>query len=101
MQIRESEKAGAFVISFEKRKQSVHEKDLEKLGEKLGEKLCENQKNILARIQTNKNITIPELAEKINISATAIENNIAKLKEKGLLKRIGPDKGGHWKIVKE
>ena len=83
-----SEKAGAFVIAFEKRNQ-----------EKLGEKLGENRKNILALIQENKNITIPELSEKINISSTAIENNIAKLKEKGLLKRIGPDKGGHWEVI--
>lgn len=25
---------------------------------------------------------------------------ISQLKEKGILKRIGPDKGGHWQIVK-
>ena len=27
------------------------------------------------------------------------EKNIEKLKQKGLLKRIGPAKGGHWEVV--
>ena len=77
------------MITFQKREPN----DPEKLGE--------NQKSILALIQENKNITIPELSEKISINSTATENNIAKLKEKGLLKRVGPDKGGHWEILKK
>jgi len=28
-----------------------------------------------------------------------IEVNLNKLKEKGLLKRIGPDKGGYWEVI--
>ena len=30
---------------------------------------------------------------------TAMDYNINKLKEKGLIKRVGPDKGGHWLVV--
>jgi len=30
-----------------------------------------------------------------------VEKNIKKLKEKGLLKRIGPAKGGHWDVSEE
>lgn len=26
------------------------------------------------------------------------QNNITKLKVKGLIERIGPDKGGYWKV---
>jgi ATP-dependent DNA helicase RecG len=44
-------------------------------------------------------VTIPELSKMLKISTTAVENNIAKLKAKKILKRIGPDKGGHWEIV--
>ena len=32
------------------------------------------------------------------ISENNIKENLAKLKKKGLLKRIGPDKGGHWEF---
>ena len=45
-----------------------------------------------------KDITIRELSEAINISTTAVENNIKKLQEKGLLERVGSDKGGHWEV---
>jgi predicted HTH transcriptional regulator len=30
-----------------------------------------------------------------------LKNNIEKLKKEGILKRVGPAKGGHWKIEKE
>jgi len=45
------------------------------------------------------NISIPEMAETIGISERSIERNIESLKKKGLLKRIGPAKGGHWQVI--
>jgi ATP-dependent DNA helicase RecG len=41
------------------------------------------------------------LSEQIQISETAVQNNIAKLKSRGLLERIGADKGGYWEIIKK
>ncbi|UCE74009.1 MAG: winged helix-turn-helix domain-containing protein [Methanomassiliicoccales archaeon] len=69
------------------------------MGEKLGERLGENQKRILQLMKADPHITIPKLAEKIGISTTSVENNITKLKKKGLLRRVGPAKGGHWEII--
>ena len=65
---------------------------------KLGEKLGENEIKILKLIEDNKHITTKELSEHIKISTTAIDNNISKLKKKGILERIGSAKGGYWKI---
>ena len=72
----------------------------EKGGEKGGEKVTDNQLAILELIRKNQNITIPELSNLIRIHRRKIEQNISKLKEKGIIERVGPDKGGHWKIVK-
>ena len=47
----------------------------------------------------NQNITIKELVIKIGINARNIKKNILKLKELGLLKRIGSDKAGYWEIT--
>jgi ATP-dependent DNA helicase RecG len=69
-----------------------------RLGEKLGERLGENECRILEILWQNQAFTIPELAKRLKISTTAVENNIAKLKKKGLLDRVGSDKKGHWKI---
>ena len=73
---------------------------VERLVERLVEKLAESQKKILDLAKINPYTSKKELSDKIGISTTAIDKNIAKLKQKGLLKRIGPDKGGYWKILK-
>lgn len=44
-------------------------------------------------------ITIPEIAEKLGRSERAIFMQINKLKEEGIIRRIGPDKGGHWEVM--
>jgi len=55
---------------------------------------------ILELIKENTKITIPEIADKIKLTTRAVDKNISKLKQKGLLKRIGSAKGGYWKISK-
>jgi fido (protein-threonine AMPylation protein) len=70
-------------------------------SEKLGVKLNKNQLKILELIAVNHKITIIEMAESLSISTTAIENNIKKLREKGIISRIGSDKTGSWEILKE
>ena len=69
-----------------------------RLGEKLGVKLGENEIKILKLMEDNKYITTKELSEHIKISTTAVDNNITKLKKKGILRRIGSPKGGHWEV---
>ena len=41
------------------------------------------------------------LARQIGITPKAIEKQIAKMKAEGVLKRVGPDKGGHWQVVEK
>lgn len=43
-------------------------------------------------------VTIPELATRIGVTQRSIQRNIQKLQEAGLLSRIGPAKGGYWKV---
>ena len=71
-----------------------------RLVEKVGAKLVESQIKILLLVNENPKITKKQMAEAIGISTTAIDKNIEKLKGLGILKRIGPDRGGYWKIVK-
>ena len=72
----------------------ISRKDLEKDLEKLSE----NQRKILICIKENEGITQSQLSKEVGISPRNIRNNINRLKELGLLTRIGPDKGGHWEI---
>ena len=72
----------------------------EKWSEKWSEKLTNRQIEILWYIQANDRISRKELSEKIGINQSAIQQHISKLKNMHILKRIGPDKGGHWEILK-
>ena len=91
-----------FTVVFKRQKRFILGKS--KLGEnglvdRLVDRLVENQRKILEIIRENPYVSKRELAEEIGISTTAIDKNISKLKELGLLKRVGPDKGGYWKIL--
>ncbi|MCL2844381.1 MAG: putative DNA binding domain-containing protein [Chitinivibrionia bacterium] len=61
--------------------------------------LKKKQQLILDSIAVNPYITSEKLAEIVGITAINVRVNLAKLKEKGLLERIGADKNGYWKII--
>ena len=63
--------------------------------------LGENQQRILELLKDCPTLTTNELSKELKLSTTAIENNISKLKKKGFLERIGPDKGGKWHVVEK
>lgn len=67
--------------------------------EKVGEKVTENQRAILDSMTANTTITARELSQIVGISERKIKENISKLKKRGLLRRIGPDKGGRWETT--
>ncbi len=54
---------------------------------------------ILQLIQKNNQILLKELAEMLKVSTRTIRRDIEKLKKMNRLKRIGAEKGGHWKIT--
>lgn len=56
---------------------------------------------ILELILSDPQITIDQMSKFLKISDRAVKKNIKKLKEHGLLLRIGSDKGGYWRITKQ
>ncbi len=56
---------------------------------------------ILELITQDSNISVEEMAESLGISRKGIEWQMAKLKSEDLVRRIGPDKGGHWEVIEK
>ena len=56
---------------------------------------------ILFLIELDKFITIPEITQKIGKKLTATKDKLNKLKSRGLIERIGADKGGYWKVIEK
>jgi len=54
---------------------------------------------IIRLLRERQELTIAELAEQLKKSDSAIERAVRRLRLTGRLVRIGPDKGGHWKVL--
>lgn len=70
-----------------------------KVTVKVSVKVTVNQQKILDEIKENPFVTQEELAQIIGLSRKSIIQNMKKLQENGLLKRVGADKNGRWEVV--
>jgi predicted HTH transcriptional regulator len=57
------------------------------------------QKKIVEIIINNPNVTIPQVAEQLDLNPRGIAKHFKALQEKGVIRRVGPDKGGHWEVI--
>ncbi|MDD3567445.1 MAG: winged helix-turn-helix transcriptional regulator [Bacteroidales bacterium] len=76
---------------------------LRKLGldtEEIRKKYGRNTEEILRIMVKDPESTAQVMAEKINVSVSTIEKNIAKLKKEGIVERVGSTKSGYWKVRK-
>ena len=56
---------------------------------------------LLELIRGNPKITFAEMVSAAGISRSAIQKHIERLKDAQRLRRIGPDKGGHWEVIEK
>ena len=78
--------------------QTEYQVQLEEVRRKFGEKFGGSSGKIIGLLLENENSTASEIAEIISISTRAVEKQLAKLKKTGVIDRVGPDKGGYWKV---
>lgn len=72
--------------------------DIETYRKTLEEDLKSREK-IIALLSNDNTLTMAAIAKEIGITQKAVEKQIARLKADGIIKRIGPDKGGHWLVI--
>ena len=64
------------------------------------EKTTRTVEKILKILSNTPSITVREISEILGLSRRGVEEQIKSLKQKGVIRRIGPDKGGHWEVTK-
>lgn len=72
--------------------QSIGEPEADK------EKPLKTKEKIIALLTEDGRQSAASLAEKLGITAKAVEKHLARLKADGIIERIGPAKGGSWKV---
>lgn len=57
------------------------------------------RKRIVEMIESNPNTSLDQIAEQLGKNPRGIDKHIKVLREQGIIRRVGPDKGGHWEII--
>ena len=83
----------------------IEEQDVYRIdesGKKTGKKTGKELEDVIKEaIRKDSSITIQEFQKLTGLSKNGIWNVLNRMKEQNKIKRIGPDKGGHWEVVEE
>jgi ATP-dependent DNA helicase RecG len=83
-----------------KKQAGTVEKTAQKTTQKTAQKTTQKQTDILAYLSKNPKAGRDEIAQNIKgITESGVKYNLKALQDKGLLKRVGSAKGGHWEVI--
>jgi ATP-dependent DNA helicase RecG len=57
------------------------------------------EERVLQLLRDTPSMTTQALGERLGISKRGVLKQVEKLKEQGRLRRVGPNKGGHWEVL--
>ena len=83
-------------ISAQNSKPKTTQKSTQKTTQKTTQK---NAQKILSLLRQNPTITRTQIAVAARLTPDSVKWNLDKLKASGIIRRVGPDRGGHWEIV--
>lgn len=86
------EVAGALITVFKRKEQP-------QTIQQLSRNYTQTIQKILEIISENPRTTIKSLANATGLSDVGVKYNLKKLKQDKLIRRVGPDKGGHWEVM--
>ena len=69
------------------------------VGINIGTNVGENERKALSILSHSPQSTAKELSEALGVTLRQCERILAALKQKGLIVRIGANKGGHWEVL--
>ena len=77
------------------------QKTTQKTTRKTTQKLTAQQRAILDYLSEHPSASRKEITENVeNITEDGVKYNLNRLQQTGLIRRVGPDKGGYWEIIK-
>ena len=73
-------------------RRAVRKKRSEKSGQKTVDKL-------LSLLKANPRLTQEGMVNALMVTRSTIQKHLENLKSAGRIRRVGPDKGGHWEVL--
>lgn len=65
----------------------------------VSEQLSDTEKKVYSLLQEERQIRQKDLVDQLKLTEQYIRKIIRRLKNKGLVQRIGSDKNGHWQVI--
>ena len=72
----------------------------ERVTVKVTDEVTDKEQTVLSLLAEDPGYTMPQLAERLGVSRKTVAARLKKLKEAGLIERIGSDRKGYWKLLK-
>lgn len=69
------------------------------IGSNKADQKIDQKADIVELIKQNPTISRSEMAQKLNIHESSVKRRIESLISSGIIRRVGPDKGGHWEVI--
>ena len=68
--------------------------------ENVVENVVDRMDLIVLLLKEDNTLSAAQLAKQLGVTARTIQRDLEKLSKAERIKHIGPDKGGHWEILK-
>ena len=101
-------KQGGVLVTFQrnnvnlKKQNSIDAENVAESAQENSQKTQQKtQQKILNLIKRNPNITTQEMSDLIGIDRSNVWRNMKMMQQQGIIRRVGPDKGGHWEIIEQ
>lgn len=85
----------------ETKKDKHSENIVESIVESIVEKLPTMRGRILKIVWKNPYASAQSISEEVGIAPRNVQEHLRKLQQQDIIRRVGPDKGGHWEIINE
>lgn len=73
----------------------------ESIVENIVEKLSTMRGRIVKIVWKNPYASAQSISEEVGIAPRNVQEHLRKLQIQGIIRRVGPDKGGHWEIIEQ
>ena len=70
----------------------------ERVTDRVTDRVTENERAVILLLEEDPGYTMQQLAKRLSVSRKSIASRLKKLKEKGVIERVGSDRSGYWKV---
>ena len=78
---------------------SAENNDIQTTTQTTTQTLSETQLSILEYLHIHPTASRKEVAANVNMTENGVKYHLQKLQQKGFIKRVGADFGGHWEVI--